>query len=130
MKLAIQVYPSGTISVVIGAKRLAGGAGIRQDMRFAHPETHTPCRMPFSKLKQEKTCTICAGFLYQQLPILPGRLRPSTFGVYELNYRVRHGYGCVLIAIATESFEGCSLKTIQKKVSEGLETLFLKLRAL
>ena len=61
---------------------------------------------------------------YQQLPILPGRLRPSTFGVYELNYRVRHGYGCVLIAIATESFEmvphfffeGCSLKTIQKKV--------------
>ena len=32
-------------------------------------------------------------FLYQQLPILPGRFRPSTFGVCELNFRVRHGYG-------------------------------------
>ena len=31
--------------------------------------------------------------LYQQLPILPGRFRPSTFGVCELNFRVRHGYG-------------------------------------
>ena len=37
----------------------------------------------------------------QQLPILPGRFQPSTFGVCELNYRVRHGYGCILTAIAT-----------------------------
>ena len=41
--------------------------------------------------------------LNQQLPILPGRFQPSTFGVCELNYRVRHGYGCILTAIATES---------------------------
>ena len=42
-------------------------------------------------------------FSNQQLPILPGRFQPSTFGVCELNYRVRHGYGCILTAIATES---------------------------
>ena len=47
----------------------------------------------------------------QQLPILPGRFQPSTFGVCELNYRVRHGYGCILTAIATESLRDCSLKT-------------------
>ena len=38
----------------------------------------------------------------QQLPMLPGRFQPSTFGVYELNYCVRHGYRCRLVAIATE----------------------------
>ena len=42
-------------------------------------------------------------FLYQQLPILPGRFRPSTFGVCELNFRVRYGYGWILTALATES---------------------------
>ena len=47
----------------------------------------------------------------QQLPILPGRFQPSTFGVCELNYRVRDGNGCILTAIATIS-EGCSFKTI------------------
>ena len=46
-----------------------------------------------------------------QLPILPGRFQPSTFGVCELNFRVRHGNGCILTAIATLS-EGCSFKTI------------------
>ena len=50
-------------------------------------------------------------FIYQQLLILPGRFQPSTFGVCELNYRVRHGYGCILTAIATESLRVCSLKT-------------------
>ena len=51
-------------------------------------------------------------YIYQQLPILPGRFRPSTFGVCELNFRVRHGYGWCLTAIATESLRVCSLKTI------------------
>ena len=50
--------------------------------------------------------------IYQQLPILPGRFQPSTFGVCELNFRVRHGYGWILTAIATESLRVCSLKTI------------------
>ena len=49
----------------------------------------------YRKLRHMKKDTyICKClFLYQQLPILPGRFRPSTFGVCELNFRVRHGYG-------------------------------------
>ena len=54
----------------------------------------------------------CPFYIYQQLPILPGRFQPSTFGVCELNFRVRHGYGWCLTAIATESLRVCSLKTI------------------
>ena len=38
----------------------------------------------------------------QQLPILPGRFQPSTFGVYELNYCVRDGNRWFLVAIVTE----------------------------
>ena len=57
---------------------------------------HTPSGMPLSN---------------QQLPILPGRLQPSTFGVYELNYCVRDGNRWILIAIATESVRVCTLKT-------------------
>ena len=37
----------------------------------------------------------------RQLPILPGRLQPSTFGVYVLNYCVRNGNRWVHIAIIT-----------------------------
>ena len=49
---------------------------------------------PFQIYAYEKDTYICKClFLYQQLPILPGRFRPSTFGVCELNFRVRHGYG-------------------------------------
>ena len=47
----------------------------------------------------------------QRLPILPGRLQPSTFGVYELNYCVRDGNRWTLVAIATESVRACTLKT-------------------
>ena len=50
-------------------------------------------------------------FVNQQLPILPGRLQPSTFGVYELNYCVRDGNRWILIAIATESVRVYTLKT-------------------
>ena len=61
--------------------------------------------------KKALTITVSAFLVNQQLPILPGRFQPSTFGVCELNYRVRHGYGCILTAIATESLRVCSLKT-------------------
>ena len=61
--------------------------------------------------KKALTLSISAFSVNQQLPILPGRFQPSTFGVCELNYRVRHGYGCILTAIATESLRVCSLKT-------------------
>ena len=36
--------------------------------------------------------TVSAFYICQQFPILPGRLRPSTFDVCELNFRVRYGY--------------------------------------
>ena len=45
----------------------------------------------------------CLPFFNRQLPILPGRLQPSTFGVYVLNYCVRYGYRWVHIAIITGS---------------------------
>ena len=50
-----------------------------------------PYRKPRHMKKDTYICKCL--FLYQQLPILPGRFRPSTFGVCELNFRVRHGYG-------------------------------------
>ena len=40
----------------------------------------------------------------QRLPILPGGLPPSTFGVYGLNCCVRHGNRWIPAAIATEFF--------------------------
>ena len=40
----------------------------------------------------------------RQLPILPGRLQPSTFGVYVLNYCVRNGNRWSHIAIITGLF--------------------------
>ena len=58
-------------------------------------------------------------FLYQQLPILPGRFRPSTFGVCELNFRVRYGYGWILTAVATESLRVSVLSKPYRRSPEG-----------
>ena len=45
----------------------------------------------------------------QRLPILPGGLPPSTFGVCGLNCCVRHGNRWIPAAIATELYcSGCS----------------------
>ena len=63
-----------------------------------------------TRLPNKKDTVSGVSFIWQ-LPILPGRFQPSTFGVCELNFRVRHGNGCILTAIATIS-EGCSFKTI------------------
>ena len=49
--------------------------------------------LPSNLCMQKGLTSLQVLFLYQQLPILPGRFRPSTFGVCELNFRVRHGYG-------------------------------------
>ena len=57
-----------------------------------------PGRIEFRQIK-----TRLSVFFIQRLSILPGRFQPSTFDVCELNYRVRHGYGCILTAIATVS---------------------------
>ena len=37
----------------------------------------------------------------RQLPILAGSFPPTTFGVKKLNFCVRHGNRCILLAIAT-----------------------------
>ena len=39
-----------------------------------------------------------------QLPILAGSFPPTTFGVEKLNFCVRHGNRCILLAIATTLF--------------------------
>ena len=65
--------------------------------------------------KKALTLSISAFSVNQQLPILPGRFQPSTFGVCELNYRVRHGYGCILTAIATESLRVSVLSKLYRR---------------
>ena len=47
-----------------------------------------------------------ASSLNQRLPILPGGLPPSTFGVCGLNCCVRHGNRWIPAAIATEFGSG------------------------
>ena len=54
--------------------------------------------------------------LFRQLSTLPGSRPPSTIDVKELNFRVRHGNGWILLAIVTGfSFllKVCTLKTKQ-----------------
>ena len=50
----------------------------------------------------------------RQLPILPGRLQPSTFGVYVLNYCVRNGNRWIHIAIIT------GLRTYPRGITDWL----------
>ena len=46
-------------------------------------------------------------------PTLTGGEPPTTIGAEKLNFRVRYGNGCDLLAIVTKLFlpEVCSLKT-------------------
>ena len=53
----------------------------------------------------------------QRLPILPGRLHPSTFGVCGLNCCVRHGNRWTPAAITTEFVEGVPSQ-LPRKVSK------------
>ena len=57
----------------------------------------------------QKSTSLSQCFFYknQRLPILPGGLPPSTFGVCGLNCCVRHGNRWIPAAIATELL-GCS----------------------
>ena len=61
----------------------------------------------------------------QRLPILPGGLPPSTFGVCRLNGCVRYGNRWTPAAIATESSELCALTTTENV--SPLSALSLKL---
>ena len=71
------------------------------------------CRYPLKASKKDIFADVL--LVNQQLPILPGRFQPSTFGVCELNYRVRHGYGCILTAIATESLRVSVLSKLYRR---------------
>ena len=86
------------------------GVNLRE-YSFPPNPSQRPITSNVAHSKKALTITVSAFSVNQQLPILPGRFQPSTFGVCELNYRVRHGYGCILTAIATESLRVCSLKT-------------------
>ena len=99
------VRPGGAINP---RGEAASTLGITASRRIPHK---SPSSTNVAHSKKALTITVSAFSVNQQLPILPGRFQPSTFGVCELNYRVRHGYGCILTAIATESLRVCSLKT-------------------
>ena len=72
----------------------------------------------------KKSTRLCGCFFDRQLPTLPGRLQPSTIGLCVLNYCVRNGNRWNHASIVTECVRKhlCSLKTIQKKVTEHLRS--------
>ena len=74
------------------------------------PQTHSP-RATSHELRTTKKHWNFPVLFYknQRLPILPGGLPPSTFGVCGLNCCVRHGNRWIPAAIATELYcSGCS----------------------
>ena len=88
-------------------------ASLRSFTPYCPRFPRSPGRIGSCTSKKKTHPQVCL-WLNQRLPILPGRLQPSTFGVYELNYCVRDGNRWTLIAIATESVRVCTLKTTQK----------------
>ena len=70
----------------------------------------------------QKAPASTGAFFDRQLPTLPGRRQPSTIGLCVLNYCVRNGNRWNHAGIVTECVRkhSCSLKTIQKKVTEHL----------
>ena len=70
----------------------------------------------------QKAPASTGAFFDRQLPTLPGRRQPSTIGLCVLNYCVRNGNRWNHAGIVTEFVRkhSCSLKTIQKKVTEHL----------
>jgi hypothetical protein len=50
-------------------------------------------------------CGILKSLLAWQRPTLTGGEPPTTIGAEKLNFRVRNGNGCDLLAIATKLFE-------------------------
>ena len=64
-------------------------------------------------------------FLNQRLPILPGGLPPSTFGVCGLNCCVRHGNRWIPAAVATEFPKGpCPYNCIKRTSLTSLRSVF------
>ena len=52
--------------------------------------------------------------MFRRRPTFPGGCPPSIIGAKELNYCVRYGYRCDLLAIVTE----CLFKTESEEISE------------
>ena len=92
----LRSYESGSLGIpglwysfIDITSAILAGNGQTKIIYYIRKEKETPFGVSFS-------------FLNQQLPILPGRFQPSTFGVYELNYCVRDGNRWFLVAIITE----------------------------
>ena len=70
---------------------------------------HFTCRK--ANLTEKTPAAYAAGVLYRHRSIFPGRRQPSIFDTDELNFCVRYGNRCDLIAIST-GFQSYALKTM------------------
>ena len=57
----------------------------------------------YTKRQPINYSTDCPAFAWQR-PTLTGTCVPTTIGAEKLNFRVRYGNGCDLLAIATRLF--------------------------
>ena len=89
------IIPNGLWSNITAGRPL--GRPLRTTNSF--PTSHEP-----RTTNNKKSTGIFQCFFYknQRLPILPGGLPPSTFGVCGLNCCVRHGNRWIPATIATE----------------------------
>ena len=69
---------------------------------FSIPSVLMPYLSKFNKLK--KTLDNLESFFTWLRPNLPGGFPPSTFSAKELNFCVRNGNRCILLAIVTTLF--------------------------
>ena len=77
--------------------------------------------MPFTTKRLKKTENKILCLFAWQRPTLTGTCVPTTIGAEKLNFRVRYGNGCDLLAIATRLFE---LRFIPSKL-DNIEEVFL-----
>ena len=69
---------------------------------------------------QKRTAGSAVLFRAWQRPTLTGALAPTTIGAEKLNFRVRYGNGCDLLAIVTRLF---CLRFIPSKLDNAEEVL-------
>ena len=75
-------------------------------------------------IQKESSAFALLSFCNQRLPILPGGLPPSTFGVCGLNCCVRHGNRWIPAAIATEFPKGpCPYNCIKRTSLTSLRSV-------
>ena len=84
-----------------------------------------PGRIGSRHIQKKNAYTMHTFFLNQRLPILPGGLPPSTFGVCGLNCCVRHGNRWIPAAIATEFLKGpCPYNCIKRTSLTSLRSAY------